>query len=114
MSIKQQRVAEQMRKHLSEIFLVDVSDPRLWGLTVTDVKIDKELKHAHVYVASADDTREAEVNEAIDKANAYIRRELAQRMQLRTMPMLNFHWDVTLARAENINSILDSLDIPDE
>ncbi len=113
MSIKQQRTAESIRKHLSRIFMMEMRDPRLAGLVVTEVKIDRELKHAHVYVASADDAREGEVMPAIGKASGFLRHELAQRIQLRTMPQLYFHWDVTLAQVARINDLLDGLDIPD-
>lgn len=113
MSIKQKRTAEQMRKHLSDIFMTSISDPRLHGLSVMEVKVDRELKHAHVYVGSADDEREHELLEAIGRASSYLRRELAQRIQLRTMPMLYFHWDPTLAQSARINDLLDTLDIPE-
>ena len=51
---------------------------------------------------------------ALDRAGGFFRYELAQRMSLRTVPELHFHWDPTLAYAEEVNQILDSLDIPPE
>lgn len=113
--IRQQRTAEQIKIILSELILRQLRDPRLQELTITDVTIDRELQYADVYVnALGEDAREAEVMAALQKAKGYFRRELAGRLNLRTVPQLHFHWDPTLAHAEHISQLLDSLDIPPE
>jgi ribosome-binding factor A len=113
--IRQQRTAEQIKIILSELTLRQMRDPRLQDLTITDVTIDRELQYADVYVnALGDDGREAEVMAALQGARGYLRRELASRLDLRTVPQLHFHWDPTLAQAEHISQLLDSLDIPPE
>lgn len=113
--IRQQRTAEQIKIILSQLVLRDLRDPRLQDLTITDVKIDRELQYADIYVnALGDESREAEVMAALQGATGYFRRELASRLTLRTVPNLHFHWDPTLAHAERIDQLLDSLDIPAE
>ena len=113
--IRQQRTAEQIRVILSELILRQISDPRLQGLTITDVTIDRELQYADIYVnALGDDSRKDEVMAALQGAKGYFRRELAGRLDLRTVPQLHFHWDPTLAHAEHISQLLDNLDIPAE
>lgn len=111
--IRQERTAEEIRMILSELLRRDVSDPRLMDLTVTRVLIDRELQHASVYVnALGDESRQKEVTKALDKAGGFFRYELAQRMSLRTVPELHFHWDPTLAYADEVDQILAGLDIP--
>lgn len=113
--IRQQRTAEQIRLILSELVLRHMRDPRLQDLTITDVTIDRELQYADIYVnALGDDAREDEVMVALKGATGYFRRELASRLDLRTVPQLHFHWDPTLAHAEHISQLLDSLNIPTE
>jgi len=113
--IRQRRTAEQIRYILSELFLRQMHDPRLQGLTITDVKIDRELQYANIYVnALGNESRQREVMTSLDKAVGFLRRELSGRMRVRTVPQLQFHWDPTLAHAEEINQLLDSLDIPPE
>ena len=113
--IRQQRTAEQIRIILSELVLRHMRDPRLQDLTITDVTIDRELQYADIYVnALGDDAREEEVMAALKGAKGYFRRELAGRLDLRTVPQLHFHWDPTFAHAEHIGQLLDSLDIPTE
>ncbi|MDQ7024473.1 MAG: 30S ribosome-binding factor RbfA [Anaerolineae bacterium] len=115
MSVKRARVNERIRTILSELLLREVSDPRLQGITVTEVSLDSELMYATVYVnALGDEEREDEVMSALKKAGGYLRHEVGQRIRLRNTPELNFRWDKSLAEAERINQLLDSLDIPED
>ncbi len=92
-----------------------MSDPRLQGLTVTEVKLDRELQYANVYInALGDESRQREVMASLKKARGFLRRELSTRLQIRSVPQLRFHWDPTLAHAEEMERLLDSLDIPSE
>lgn len=111
--VRQERTAEDIRLVLSELLLRQVSDPRLQDLTITRVNIDRELQHANIYVnALGDEDRRGEVMPALEKARGFFRHELAQRIRLRSVPELHFHWDPTLAYAEEVNEILDKLEIP--
>ncbi len=113
--IRQERTAEEIRIIFSELLRREVADPRLMDLTVTRVLIDRELQHANVYVnALGDESRKGEVMQALEKAGAFFRYELAQRVSLRTVPELHFHWDPTLAYADEVDQILAELDIPPE
>lgn len=111
--IRQQRTADQIHRLLSELVRRELSDPRLQAITVTQVSIDRELEHADIYVnALADEARQDEVMAGLTKASGFLRRELSQRMNVRSVPQLHFHWDPRLAHAEEVSAILDSLDIP--
>lgn len=111
--IRQERTAEEIRLIISDLLYRDVSDPRLTDLTVTRVLIDRELQHANVYInALGDDSRKEEVMNALDKAGGFFRYQLAQRMSLRTVPELHFHWDPALAYAQEVDEILSNLEIP--
>lgn len=111
--IRQQRTADQIQLILSELCQRHLSDPRLQDLTITKVTIDRELEHADVYVnALGDESRQKEVMAALQKASGFLRRELADRIRLRVVPQLHFHWDYSLAHTDEVNEILDSLYIP--
>lgn len=112
-TIKQQRMAQNIREQLSIIFLRGLRDPRLEAVTVTDVQIDREFQSADIYInALGDEDRRVEVLEGLAAASGYLRRELARGLRTRSVPQLHFHWDPLLAHAEQINQLLDDLDIP--
>lgn len=111
--IRQQRTAEQIQLILSDLFLRGLNDPRLHGITVTEVAIDRELEHADIYVSAlGDEDRQDEAMDALGKASGYLRREIAGRTRLRSVPQLHFRWDPRLAHAQEVDDILNNLYIP--
>lgn len=96
------------------MFLQEVSDPRLYGISVTDVSVDRELAFANVYISALEgNSRWDEIHEGLESASGYLRHELAQRIDLRVFPRLRFHWDVTFERAERIEQLFASLHAED-
>lgn len=113
MTIKQERMAERIREILSELFLMEVDDPALQGLTVTEVRLDRELEYAEVYVnALGEEERQDEVMAGLRRAHGFLRRRVGEAVRLRRTPELRFHWDITLERGQAIEAALDRLDIP--
>ncbi len=105
-----QRISERMREELSEMLIREISDPRLGGITVTDVEVDRELTFATIYVSAIEGSaRSEEILDGLEHAQGFIRRELAHRIDLRTFPRLRFHWDPTTERAETIDRLISSL-----
>jgi ribosome-binding factor A len=105
-----QRIAERIREELSEMLIFDIQDPRLSGISITDVTVDRELAYADIYVSSIQGSEHAQdVIAGLKHASGFLRSELSRRIDLRTFPQLRFHWDPTLERAEHIEQILDSL-----
>ncbi len=112
-SKRQLRVAEQIHEVLSELLMFEVRDPRLSDVTVMEVNIDRELMYVDVYVSalSGEEARE-ETLEALASASGFLRRELGKRIRIQHTPELRFSWDEVLARADRIENLLNSLDIP--
>lgn len=110
-SKRQKRVADQLREILSELLMYEAEDPRLSGITVMDVDIDRELMYADVFVSSLDgDNAREEVLGALETAKGFLRRELGTRMRLQHTPELRFHWDESLGYGDRIENLLNSLD----
>ena len=104
------RIADRIREELSIILLMETKDPRLDGISVTDIKVDRELAFAEVYVSAVEGSGRAdEVLDGLEHAKGYLRSELANRVELRTFPHLRFHWDPTFERAEVIDRLLASI-----
>lgn len=88
----------------------EISDPRLKQIYVTDVKVDKELAFADVFVSAVEGvSRSAEVLAGLQSASGFIKRTLASRVELRAFPRLRFHWDMTPENADHIEKILAEL-----
>lgn len=92
------------------MLLRDLSDPRLKLVSITDVKLDKELAYADIFVSALEGrSRSEEVLHGLDSAAGFIRRELARRVELRYFPRVRFHWDPTPENADRIERALAEL-----
>jgi len=87
-----------------------ISDPRLIGVYITDVKVDRELSFANIFVSaiSGEETSET-ILEGLEHASGFLRSTLAKRIELRSFPRLRFFWDTTPERAERIERLIDSI-----
>lgn len=88
----------------------EISDPRLKLIYITDVKIDKELAYADIFVSAVEGvSRSKDVLAGLESASGFIKRTLASRVELRAFPRLRFHWDMTPENADHIEKILAEL-----
>jgi len=105
-----QRIADRIRQDLSEMLIRELNDPRLKQIFVTDVKIDKELAFADVYVSALEGvSRSKDVLTGLESASGFIKRTLASRIELRAFPRIRFHWDMTPENADRIEKKLAEL-----
>lgn len=105
-----QRISDRIREDLSEMLLQEISDPRIAGVSVTDVTVDRELAYANIYVSALEgSSRAAEILAGLEHASGYIRHRLAESIDLRVFPRLRFHWDATYERADKIDRLLATL-----
>ena len=108
--IRLNRIGDQIRKELSEILIKEVSDPRLDFIYITDVKVDRELAYANIYVSAVEGkARSEEILDGFENANNYLRHLLASRINLRVFPRLRFYWDPTPERADHIERLLKTI-----
>jgi ribosome-binding factor A len=115
--LRMKRINDRFKEVLSLILLTRLEDPRLEGVMVTDVKVDRELDFANIYVSALSGTEHSkEVLEGLNHARGYLKHELANEIDLRVMPRLRFFWDPTPERADRIDTLLAQIrgDIPVE
>ena len=106
---RQGRVNEAARQTLSDI-LMTVKDPRVSSsfVTITSVNVSRDMKFAKVYFSTLGGTPK-EVKTGLYSAQGYIRRELAERLNLRITPELNFEYDDSAEKGARIEAVLKDL-----
>ena len=97
-----------MRRELADILSREVSDPRLGQLTVSGVEVSRDLAHAKVFVIPARGLDMVETMGVLRKATGYLRRTLANRLHVRSMPALRFEHDQSLENALHLSELIDS------
>ena len=90
-SRRQRRVSQLLEEEIS-LIAQELGDPLLAYVSVTDVEVTPDLRHAHVFVSQICDAEESGATlKALEHASGQIRRELAERGGLRFVPDLSFH-----------------------
>ena len=105
--LRMKRINDRIKEILSMVLLAKVDDPRLSGVTITDVKVDRELDFANIYVSALEGQERAdEILDALKKARGFLRYEVSQEIDLRVTPKFRFLWDPTPERADRIDNLL--------
>ena len=85
----------------------DLRDPRLRGITLTEVKMDDDLRHGRVYFSHLEGSVRAQAAVAgFRSASGFIRREIGKSLGLRYTPELEFQFDPGPERAARIDALL--------
>lgn len=105
------RIGDRIKQELQELLVrQEIQDPRLSGVTITEVKVDRELAFASIYVSAIEGReRSAEILQGFASASGYIRKQLASQIELRSFPRLRFYWDPTPERVDRIEKLFDQI-----
>lgn len=109
-----QRIGDQIRRTLAELLHEELRDPRIGFVTITDVNLSPDLRHAVVYVTVMEPAEQHEASlDALNRAVPFLRRALAQRAGLRFTPELRFRYDQAFESGQRLESLLQGLRDPD-
>ncbi len=104
------RVAEQIQRDLAQLIQTEVKDPRVGMVTISEVRVSKDLAHAKVFmtVLGSDAEGAAESVEILNRAASFLRHALGRRLVLRVVPQLHFVYDETLETGARLAALLAS------
>jgi ribosome-binding factor A len=104
------RVAEQIRSELALLLAREVHDPGIGFVTLTRVQISPDLQSARVfYTALGDGTARRNSARALDRAAAFLRRQIGSRLRLKRVPELKFLYDESIAGQDRIEQLLNEI-----
>ena len=110
MSTRNERIAEEIKKVLSEEIRTTVTDkePDIGMVTITEVEVTKENETATAYYTSLNSNREF-VQETLDKFNGLFRKAVATNIRLRKAPEVKFKYDTSIDYGQKIESLLSDI-----
>ncbi len=104
---REERVGAEIRRELAVLLRDEARDPRLSRVTVQEVRVVRDLSHAKVYFTVLDSGQAKPTEAALNKAAAFLRRRLAESMNLRTVPRLAFVYDKSIETGNRLSSLID-------
>jgi ribosome-binding factor A len=107
------KFAQRVKEELSQLLPHSLRDPRMDGIafiTITSVEITPDLKHANVmFGLMGEEKRAKDVQEALNQAAGFLRKELMRRLNSKTTPHLNFKFDKGFANVLTVDSLLKKI-----
>jgi len=114
MAKRREKLEHQIQRELSEIIRNRLNNPKLQDilLSVTHVKLSKDLKHARVFVSSIiSDVEKASILEALNSSAKYLQSALAKKLVVKFPPSLTFDYDDSIEYGAKIEKLLDELKV---
>jgi ribosome-binding factor A len=102
------RIAEQIQRELAELIRMELKDPRVGLVTLTDVEVTHDYEHAKIFftrLGEAEKGQESLIG--LQRASGFLRKQLSHRMQLRMVPQLHFVYDTSVERGVHLSHLID-------
>jgi len=105
-----ERIGTQLQRELAQILRAEVRDPRLKLITLQEVRVSSDLGHAKVYFTCfpSDEGGTEQEHLLNSRLAGFLRRALARRARLRTVPQLRFIHDESIARGEHLSHLIEA------
>jgi ribosome-binding factor A len=100
------RVGDLLLELVSELLRKDIRDPRVGVVTLTAVKVSKDLRHARIYFNLLGGQNRKEVLAGLKSASGFIRSRVAKQLKLRFVPSIEFSYDDSQDEAQRIEELL--------
>ncbi len=105
-----ERVNQQLKREISGILQRELGDPRLEFVSITYVRVSRDLRHARIYFSVfGGEERQAGAQRALDNASGLIRKYIGQRIRMRYTPQLSFFYDESIEFSSKIDATLKEI-----
>ena len=105
---RSERVAGTLRRELAQLIQMEVKDPEVGFVGLSDVEVSRDLSHAKVFVTVFETDKAASSVKALNRAAGYLRRRLGQEMRIRSVPELHFQHDASVETGQRMDNLIDA------
>ncbi|MFW5786885.1 MAG: 30S ribosome-binding factor RbfA [Halanaerobiales bacterium] len=104
---RERRVSELLKEEISQIILREMKDPRIGFVSVTDVEVSGDLRHAKVYISVYGSDKEKEdTMDGLRQASGFIRKLVGDRITTYHTPELIFRYDNSIEHGVHISELI--------
>jgi ribosome-binding factor A len=104
---RSERVSGLLRRELAKLIQMEIKDPGVGFISLSDVEVSRDLAHAKVFITVFKPEEAPATMKALKRAAGYLRRRLGQEMRIRSVPELHFHHDHSVEYGGRIDSLID-------
>lgn len=105
---RSERVAGSLRRQLAQLIQLEVKDPGVGFVSLSDVEVSRDLAHAKVFITVFESDKADSSLKALKRAAGYLRRRLGQEMRIRSVPELHFFHDSSVETGQRMDSLIEA------
>ena len=102
------RVAGSLRRELAKLIQMELKDPEVGFIGLSDVEVSRDLAHAKVFVTVFETDKAVSSLKALKRAAGFLRSRLGQEMRIRSVPELHFHHDASVETGQRMDSLIEA------
>lgn len=110
MSFRPERLAEAIKKEVSALLRDELKDPRIGFVSITAVKVSKDLRYAEIFASVfGEPAEQKQTIAALAKAQGFVRSELGRRIRLRYTPEITFKLDQSIGHGARLIKLMEEV-----
>ena len=111
MTRRTERINSIIQQEISDLLRKQINDPRLTTLiSITKVATSPDLRNAKVFISTlGDKVNKDEILQGFTAASGFLRRQLANRLELKHTPELSFHLDDSIERGAEVLKLIEQV-----
>jgi len=102
-----QRVSGQLRRELAQLIQLEVKDPAVGLVSVSDVEVTRDLSHAKVFITVFNEADAEASIKALKRAAGFLRSRLGNELRMRSVPMLHFLHDDSVEKGQHMDELIE-------
>lgn len=110
---RSERVAGSLRRELAQLIQMELKDPDVGFISLSDVEVSRDLAHAKVFVTVFKSEKADSSLKALKRAAGYLRRRLGQEMRIHSVPELHFHHDASVETGQRMDKLIEAAVVSD-
>lgn len=113
---RNERVAGEIHRLMTELVYSELKDPLIPEfMSVNEVRMNRDLSLATIYVSTLGDEQEKNnMMKGLEKAKGYLRKRVAETINLRLAPELRFVLDESLERGNRMDALIEKVRAEDK
>ena len=104
---RSERVAGSLRRELAKLIQMEMKDPGVGFIGLSDVEVSRDLAHAKVFVTVFESDKAQSSLKALKRAAGFLRSRLGQEMRIRSVPELHFHHDDSVETGQRMDRLIE-------
>jgi ribosome-binding factor A len=106
------RISHLIKREVADMLRREVKDPRIGMVSITEVKLSKDLRYAHIYYSVIGEEKAvSDSTMGLKRATGFIQRQLGHRLSLRYAPIIDFRFDSSLEQGSRMEKIIHDLSL---